>query len=171
MLAPFVWLFVCLAAGIVVSTSWHIFYLAAALAVVPAGLGLYARNFRLGLFAQGFLIFILGWSHSQLQVERYQQNSLKREVASHEQETLSVKAVVQAAPEIGGDFLVIPVRVNLLAGHKVDGIARLTVSGPFTKPLLLMIIQYLTIKKVVPNARRCIILMWKHKVLLPLNYV
>jgi competence protein ComEC len=135
MLAPFLWLFVCFAAGIFVSFSWHIFYFAVILVLVPGALSLCARSFRLALFAQGCFFFILGWSYAQLQVERYEQNSLQQEVASREQESLSIQAVVQEAPEISSDFFVLTVRVSTLAQKRVDGIARLTISGPLTTPL------------------------------------
>lgn len=129
MAAPFVWICVCFAAGIVSAFHIQAGIWTLLLAGVVAGLGLRIERFHLSLAAHGLFWFLLAHQMTELQIKRYDSNPLRLWVAAHEKETVRLTGVLLKTPEISPGYFVLTVETAALSGQPLRGIARITVSG------------------------------------------
>ncbi len=129
MAAPFVWIFVCFAAGIVSAFHIQAGIWTLLLAGVIAGLGLRIDRFYLSLAAHGLFWFLLSHQMTASQIKTYDSNPLRLWVAAHEKETVRLKGVLLKTPEISTEYFVLTVETTELSGQRTRGVARITVSG------------------------------------------
>ncbi len=133
MVAPFVWIYVCFAAGIVSGLHIHAGVWALLSAAVVAGFSLRSAKFSLSLAAQGLFFFLLAHQMTATQAEEYESNPLRKWVAAHEKETVRLSGILRKTPEIADDYFVLTVETLTVSQKALHGIARITVSGQAEK--------------------------------------
>ncbi|MCI0416627.1 DNA internalization-related competence protein ComEC/Rec2 [bacterium] len=134
MSAPFVWIFVCFAAGVLSAefiqfSEWLL--LPAAFAAL---LGLHCSKFRIAITAQAFLLLLIGSVFARHQIELYARNPLREWVRSHEREVVAFAGTLIRTPELSEEYFVLHVRVESVSGILCEGNARLTVTGELKEP-------------------------------------
>lgn len=134
MSAPFVWIFISFAAGILAGVSLHVPAVCILIAFTVAIISLRLNSFRLSAVAQLLLIFLLGAFSYQISNSTYQKSQLRNWVKDHESETFLVKAKLKETPEISSDFVVLRVEVLSISGEPISGTARITVTGNLENP-------------------------------------
>src|SRR4030095_146262 len=135
MSAPFVWIFVCFACGILCSHSlifpqWILF---PSFAVAACS---FLCRFRIAWVANALLLILLAGSLTQRQQNHYYGNSLRAWGGSNAKEVVAFQGVIIRTPEIAEDYFVLHVRIELIAGKVCSGVARITVSGQTDPPLI-----------------------------------
>jgi competence protein ComEC len=131
MSAPFLWLYVCFAAGILCGSHLQIPVWVIFASAVPAILSLFARNFRLAIACQIVFVFLIAQNAVISSEDRYE-NELRNWVRGHEQQTVRIGGNVERTPEIGNEFYVLRLGLTSLNDKPLNGTIRLTISG---KPL------------------------------------
>ncbi len=129
MAAPFLWICVCFAAGIVSAFHIHAGVWTLLAAAIFAALSLRIERFLLSLAAHGLFWFLIAHQMTALQIDRYDSNPLRLWVAAHEKETVRLTGVLLKTPEISPDYFIVTVETVTLSGQQIRGIARITVSG------------------------------------------
>jgi competence protein ComEC len=129
MTAPFVWIYVCFAAGICAAGYVQVPTLVVAATFACAILSLRGRNFRVALAAHLLVVFVLGHLLMSTNEKEYSASTLLRWVRHHEKETVLIRGTVTRTPEIGRDYFSLQMRVASVGEQTVDGLARLTVGG------------------------------------------
>ena len=129
MSAPFVWIFVCFAAGVLSAqfirfSEWMLLP-----AAVAALLGLRCSKFRIAFAAEAFLILLIGSVYVQHQTEVYNRNPLRALVRSQEREVVAFEGTLIRTPELCEEYFVLHVRIQSVSGVACEGNARLTVTG------------------------------------------
>ena len=134
MSAPFVWIFISFAAGILAGVSLHIPPICIIATIFTAVVALRSKSFRITATAQLLLLFVLGNFAYQTSNSFYRKSELRSWVKDHESETFLVKAKLKETPEISADFVVLRVEVLSISGKNFHGIARVTVTGKVDHP-------------------------------------
>ncbi len=134
MSAPFVWIFVCFAAGVLSAEAIQFSEWLLLPAFICAVLGLRCSKFRLAFFAEAFLIFLMGSAFVQHQSKSYDRNPLREWVRSNEREVVAFEGTLIRTPELSEEYFVLHVRVRSVSGVPRQGNARLTVSGELKEP-------------------------------------
>src|SRR5262245_12909423 len=134
MSAPFVWVFIFFAAGILSGVSLHFPTICIVAAISSAIISLRSKSFLVTSIAQLLLLAVLGNFAYHASNSVYRQTSLRNWVKDHESETLLVKARLKETPEISSDFVVLRVEVLSISGNNIQGIARISVTGNLDHP-------------------------------------
>ncbi|HET6268353.1 MAG TPA: hypothetical protein VFG11_11595, partial [Acidobacteriota bacterium] len=129
MSAPFLWLFIVFSAGVISASGLHVSFASVVAAAGCTALALRSKTFGVGLAAGMLFVFLLGEQSMQISHEKYARNSLRTWTHLHEQEAVELIGVVSRTAEISDDFFVLHLRVTSVSGTRVDGIARLAVTG------------------------------------------
>jgi competence protein ComEC len=135
MSAPFVWIFVCFAAGILCAQSltlahWILF------PSLLVAIGAFCCRFRVALVANTLLIILAAGSLVQKQENSYYANPMRDWGRSHPKEVVVFQGVIIRTPEIAEDYFVLQVRIESIAGELCSGVARITVSGQANSALI-----------------------------------
>lgn len=136
MSAPFVWIFVCFAAGIWGSRFYYFDAVLLFPVIAIALLSARYAGFRLALASSLLLILLLGTALSQQGLTEYNGNDLRSLVRFREREVVSIEGRLLRTPEISREYFVLQVEVDLLSGIPCKGVARLTVTGDLEQPLV-----------------------------------
>jgi competence protein ComEC len=136
MSAPFVWIFVCFAAGILNSHFFHLPVFVLIPAALLTLLSLLCEKFRSAVTGALLLIFLLGAALSQKGREEYNKNGLRSWVRLHEREVVSLEGTLTRTPELSDGYFVLQMRVETISGVAQNGNARVTVSGELKEPLV-----------------------------------
>ncbi len=129
MSAPFVWIFISFAAGILAGVSLHVPLVCLLAAIFVAGFSLRLKSFPITALAQLLLLFITGVLTYQAADSVYHRTELRSWVRHHETETVLVRARLRETPEIDVDFVVLRVDILSVSGQTFRGVARVTVAG------------------------------------------
>jgi competence protein ComEC len=134
MSAPFVWIFISFAAGILAGVCLHVPSVCIFIAFIVAVISLRLNSFRIAAVAQLLWLILLGAFSYQVSNSTYQQSQFKSWVKDHESETVLVTAKLKETPEISSDFVVLRVEVLSISGKSIPGTARITVTGKVNNP-------------------------------------
>lgn len=129
MAAPFMWIWVCFAAGIFAAGFVEVPAFVVIVTFLCAVASFRGRNFRIGLAAHLLVVFVLGHLLMSTNEKEYADSTLLRWVRAHEKETVLIHGMVTQTPEIGRDFFSLQMKITSVGGQPVDGLARLTVGG------------------------------------------
>src|SRR5262245_59997022 len=133
MSAPFLWIYVCFAAGVFAGTHWSVSPWLAAASVLCAGTSLFSGKLRLAYAAHALMFLILGQQFCSIQQERYN-NSFRNWVKNHENETVLIRGVVLSTPEISTDFFSFRTQILYIGRQNISGVVRLTIAGSAIHP-------------------------------------
>src|SRR5262245_34042863 len=135
MSSPFVWIYVCFAAGIfaskyIVCQPW---ILIATFVIAIIG----ARTScppRLSYFIQFLLVFLIGYEFVATASRAYE-NPLRSWIETHNRQSVHLVGTIDRTPEISSDYFIIRLAVSEVAGKKFSGVVRLSINGtPATYP-------------------------------------
>jgi competence protein ComEC len=134
MSAPFVWVFISFAAGILAGVSLRIPTICICAAIITAAISVRVKSFGLAAAAQLLLLFVLGNFAYHSTNSIYRKTELRTWVKNHESETVLVKAKLKETPEISSDFVVLRTEILSISGKNISGIARISVTGNVDYP-------------------------------------
>jgi competence protein ComEC len=134
MSAPFVWILVCFAAGILSAQFLRFSEWLLLPAAIVALFSIHCSKFRIAFAAQAFLLVLIGSVFAQHQSEVYDRNPLRAWVRLHDKEVVPFEGTLIRTPELSEEYFVLHVRVHSVSGKVCEGNARLTVTGELKEP-------------------------------------
>ena len=136
MSAPFVYLFVSFAAGVLSQRFLHFPEWVLIVALAAAVSGIFVSNFKIAIAANLVFLFLLAATLTQQDRERYGSNELRTWVRAHEKEVVPFEGTLMRTPELSGDYFVLQVKIENVSRVPIHGVARLTVSGDLRESLI-----------------------------------
>ena len=136
MSAPFVWILVFFAAGVIcpglIDFPGWILLPSTFVAIAACR----TRNFGVSVAALLFWILLLAAATTQEKELQYRRNGLRIWVQSHEKEVVAIEGTLVRTPELAKEYFVLQLDIDSIAESQIRGTARLTVSGELKGELI-----------------------------------